>query len=183
MAGLKLQAVTKSWDGKTQVIKPLTLDVADGEFIVMVGPSGCGKSTLLRMVAGLERVTEGDIWINDQRVTEMEPKDRGIAMVFQNYALYPHMSVEENMAWGLKIRGMGKQQIAERVKKRRAFWSWTVCSNVARASFPAVSASVWRWAARLCAIRRCSCLMSRSLTSMPSCACRCVLNCNSCTVA
>lgn len=80
MAGLKLQAVTKSWDGKTQVIKPLTLDVADGEFIVMVGPSGCGKSTLLRMVAGLERVTEGDIWINDQRVTEMEPKDRGIAM-------------------------------------------------------------------------------------------------------
>ena len=117
MAGLKLQAVTKSWDGKTQVIKPLTLDVADGEFIVMGGPSGCGKSTLLRMVAGLERVTEGDIWINDQRVTEMEPKDRGIAMVFQNYALYPHMSVEENMAWGLKIRGMGKQQIAERVKE------------------------------------------------------------------
>ena len=163
MAGLKLQAVTKSWDGKTQVIKPLTLDVADGEFIVMVGPSGCGKSTLLRMVAGLERVTEGDIWINDQRVTEMEPKDRGIAMVFQNYALYPHMSVEENMAWGLKIRGMGKQQIAERVKEAARILE--------------------RWAARLCAIRRCSCLMSRSLTSMPSCACRCVLNCNSCTVA
>ena len=103
MAGLKLQAVTKSWDGKTQVIQPLTLDVADGEFIVMVGPSGCGKSTLLRMVAGLERVTSGDIWIDRQRVTEMEPKDRGIAMVFQNYALYPHMSVEENMAWGLLI--------------------------------------------------------------------------------
>ena len=117
MAGLKLQAVTKSWDGKTQVIKPLTLDVADGEFIVMVGPSGCGKSTLLRMVAGLERVTSGDIWINRQRVTEMEPKDRGIAMVFQNYALYPHMSVEENMAWGLKIRGMGKGHIDERVKE------------------------------------------------------------------
>ncbi|WP_312716333.1 ATP-binding cassette domain-containing protein, partial [Escherichia coli] len=76
-----------------------------------VGPSGCGKSTLLRMVAGLERVTSGDIWIDRQRVTEMEPKDRGIAMVFQNYALYPHMSVEENMAWGLKIRGMGKGHI------------------------------------------------------------------------
>ncbi|EOO3543686.1 sn-glycerol 3-phosphate ABC transporter ATP binding protein UgpC, partial [Escherichia coli] len=74
-------------------------------------------STLLRMVAGLERVTTGDIWIDRKRVTEMEPKDRGIAMVFQNYALYPHMSVEENMAWGLKIRGMGKQQIAERVKE------------------------------------------------------------------
>lgn len=117
MAGLKLQAVTKCWDGKTQVIQPLTLDVADGEFIVMVGPSGCGKSTLLRMVAGLERVTSGDIWIDRQRVTEMEPKDRGIAMVFQNYALYPHMSVEENMAWGLKIRGMGKGHIEERVKE------------------------------------------------------------------
>lgn len=117
MAGLKLQAVTKSWDGKTQVIQPLTLDVADGEFIVMVGPSGCGKSTLLRMVAGLERVTSGDIWIDRKRVTEMEPKDRGIAMVFQNYALYPHMSVEENMAWGLKIRGMGKGLIAERVQE------------------------------------------------------------------
>ncbi|UHD36274.1 sn-glycerol-3-phosphate import ATP-binding protein UgpC [Citrobacter portucalensis] len=117
MAGLKLQAVTKSWDGKTKVIKPLTLDVADGEFIVMVGPSGCGKSTLLRMVAGLERVSGGDIWIDNKRVTEMEPKDRGIAMVFQNYALYPHMSVEENMAWGLKIRGMGKEHIAERVNE------------------------------------------------------------------
>ncbi|MGL4427576.1 MAG: sn-glycerol-3-phosphate ABC transporter ATP-binding protein UgpC, partial [Silvania sp.] len=117
MAGLTLQAVTKSWDGKTQVIKPLTLEVADGEFIVMVGPSGCGKSTLLRMVAGLERATSGDIWIDGQCVTELEPKDRGIAMVFQNYALYPHMSVEENMAWGLKIRGMDKGQIAERVKE------------------------------------------------------------------
>ena len=117
MAGLKLQAVTKSWDGKTQVIQPLTLDVAAGEFIVMVGPSGCGKSTLLRMVAGLERVTSGDIWIDRKRVTDMEPKDRGIAMVFQNYALYPHMSVEENMAWGLKIRGMGKAHIAEKVQE------------------------------------------------------------------
>ena len=115
MAGLKLQAVTKSWDGKTQVIKPLTLDVADGEFIVMVGPSGCGKSTLLRMVAGLERVTEGDIWINDQRVTEMEPKDRGIAMVFQNYALYPHMTVYKNMAFALKLRKTPKDEIDRKV--------------------------------------------------------------------
>ncbi|WP_058910416.1 sn-glycerol-3-phosphate import ATP-binding protein UgpC [Entomohabitans teleogrylli] len=117
MAGLKLQAVSKSWDGKTQVIQPLTLDVADGEFIVMVGPSGCGKSTLLRMVAGLERVSGGDIWIDRLRVTELEPKERGIAMVFQNYALYPHMNVAENMAWGLKIRGMGKSHIAERVQE------------------------------------------------------------------
>ena len=115
MAGLKLQAVSKSWDGKTQVIQPLTLDVADGEFIVMVGPSGCGKSTLLRMVAGLERVTSGDIWIDRKRVTEMEPKDRGIAMVFQNYALYPNMTVYGNMAYALKIRKMPKDEIDKKV--------------------------------------------------------------------
>ncbi|ATM88251.1 sn-glycerol-3-phosphate import ATP-binding protein UgpC [Yersinia enterocolitica] len=115
MACLKLQAVTKSYDGVTPVIKQIDLDVADGEFIVMVGPSGCGKSTLLRMVAGLERTTSGDIYIDNQRVTELEPKDRGIAMVFQNYALYPHMSVFDNMAYGLKIRGFGKEQIRQRV--------------------------------------------------------------------
>lgn len=117
MANLKLQAVTKSYDGKNQIIQSIDLDVADGEFIVMVGPSGCGKSTLLRMVAGLERTTSGDIYINDQRVTELEPKDRGIAMVFQNYALYPHMTVFDNMAYGLKIRGFGKAQILARVEE------------------------------------------------------------------
>lgn len=117
MAGLKLQAVTKSYDGKTQIIQPIDLDVADGEFVVMVGPSGCGKSTLLRMVAGLERTTSGDIYIDNARVTDLEPKDRGIAMVFQNYALYPHMSVYDNMAYGLKIRGFGKAQIRQRVEE------------------------------------------------------------------
>ena len=115
MAAVTLQAVTKSYDGKQQIIQPLDVVIGDGEFMVMVGPSGCGKSTLLRMVAGLERVTSGDIYINTQRVTELEPKDRGIAMVFQNYALYPHMTVEENMAYGLKIRGMGRELIRQRV--------------------------------------------------------------------
>ena len=115
MAGVTLQAVTKSYDGKNQIIQPLNVTIHDGEFMVMVGPSGCGKSTLLRMVAGLERVSSGDIYIDNRRVTQEEPKDRGIAMVFQNYALYPHMSVEENMAYGLKIRGMGKEQIRQRV--------------------------------------------------------------------
>jgi len=117
MANLKLQAVTKSYDGQNQIIKTIDLDVADGEFIVMVGPSGCGKSTLLRMVAGLERTTSGDIYIDNVRVTNLEPKDRGIAMVFQNYALYPHMSVYDNMAYGLKIRGFGKAQIQARVEE------------------------------------------------------------------
>lgn len=115
MAGIKLQAVTKSYDGKNQIIQPLDVTINEGEFMVMVGPSGCGKSTLLRMVAGLEQVTSGDIYIDSQRVTNLEPKDRGIAMVFQNYALYPHMSVEQNMAYGLKIRGMGKEHIRKKV--------------------------------------------------------------------
>ena len=182
MAGLKLQAVTKSWDGKTQVIQPLTLDVADGEFIVMVGPSGCGKSTLLRMVAGLERVTSGDIWIDRKRVTEMEPKDRGIAMVFQNYALYPHMSVEENMAWGLKIRGLGKGLIAERVQEAARILELDGLLKRRPRELSAASASAWRWGGLSCATRRYSCLMSRSPTSMPNCACRCVWSCSSCTV-
>lgn len=117
MASLILQAVGKTYDGKTPVIAPLNLEVADGEFIVLVGPSGCGKSTLLRMVAGLESVSSGDIYIDGERVTEREPKDRGIAMVFQNYALYPHMSVYDNMAYGLKIRGFSKQQIQRLVER------------------------------------------------------------------
>ncbi|WP_145152901.1 sn-glycerol-3-phosphate import ATP-binding protein UgpC [Pseudomonas oryzihabitans] len=117
MANLELRAVSKSWNGKTQVIQPLDLQVADGEFIVLVGPSGCGKSTLLRLVAGLERVSAGSIHIGGRDVTALEPKARGIAMVFQNYALYPHMSVAENLAWGLKIAGLGRAEIATRVKE------------------------------------------------------------------
>jgi sn-glycerol 3-phosphate transport system ATP-binding protein len=90
------------------VIHGIDVDVADGEFIVMVGPSGCGKSTLLRMVAGLEEITGGEIAIGERVVNALEPKERDIAMVFQNYALYPHMSVFDNMAYGLRIRGPGK---------------------------------------------------------------------------
>lgn len=115
MASVTLKAITKSYDGKNQIIQPLDVEIKDGEFMVMVGPSGCGKSTLLRMVAGLERVTSGCIEIGGKEVTNAEPKDRGIAMVFQNYALYPHMTVEENMSYGLKIRRMDKQQIRQRV--------------------------------------------------------------------
>ncbi len=114
MATVTLDNVRKAF-GKTQVIHGVDLDIADGEFIVIVGPSGCGKSTLLRMVAGLESVTEGEIRIDGARVNEAEPMDRDIAMVFQNYALYPHMSVFDNMAYGLKIAGTPKDEIARRV--------------------------------------------------------------------
>src|SRR5512137_1505275 len=116
MAGVSFRDVRKSF-GETVVIHGVTVDVADGEFVVIVGPSGCGKSTLLRMVAGLERITAGEIAIGERVVNELEPKDRDIAMVFQNYALYPHMSVFDNMAYGLKIRGFAKPDIAERVDR------------------------------------------------------------------
>ncbi|HTH61682.1 MAG TPA: sn-glycerol-3-phosphate import ATP-binding protein UgpC [Paraburkholderia sp.] len=115
MAALTLNGVHKSYDGKLTVLHSVSVDVADGEFVVLVGPSGCGKSTLLRMVAGLESVTGGTISIGDRVVNTLEPKDRDIAMVFQNYALYPHMSVAENMAYGLKIRGMDRGTIDARV--------------------------------------------------------------------
>ena len=102
MATVKLKDVKKRF-GSVEVIHGVSIDIKDGEFIVIVGPSGCGKSTLLRMVAGLETVSAGDISINENIVNDMEPMDRDVAMVFQNYALYPHMSVRQNMAYSLKI--------------------------------------------------------------------------------
>ncbi|AXI47166.1 sn-glycerol-3-phosphate ABC transporter ATP-binding protein UgpC [Sulfitobacter sp. SK012] len=114
MATVSLQGIKKSF-GKTDVIHGVDIDIADGELIVIVGPSGCGKSTLLRMVGGLETVSSGEVHIGDRMVNELEPMDRDIAMVFQNYALYPHMTVEENMGYGLKIAGRPKPEIAERV--------------------------------------------------------------------
>jgi len=116
MAEVTFRDVRKSYTTGVPVIHGITMDVADGEFVVIVGPSGCGKSTLLRMVAGLERITSGRISIGSRVVNDLEPKDRDIAMVFQNYALYPHMSVYGNMAYGLKIRGLPKTEIDARVK-------------------------------------------------------------------
>jgi sn-glycerol 3-phosphate transport system ATP-binding protein len=114
MASVTLENLQKSY-GKTAVIHGVDIDVADGEFIVIVGPSGCGKSTLLRMVAGLETVTAGEVRIDGRTVNNIEPMDRNIAMVFQNYALYPHMSVFDNMAYGLKIAKVPADEIAKRV--------------------------------------------------------------------
>jgi len=114
MADVSLKNIYKSF-GKTEVIHGVSCDIKDGEFIVILGPSGCGKSTLLRMVAGLEAITKGDIFINGDLVNNLEPADRDIAMVFQNYALYPHMTVFKNMAYGLKIRKMPTAEIKKRV--------------------------------------------------------------------
>src|ERR1700710_179812 len=120
MAQVQLKNITKTYGSGAKsvaVIHGISIDIDDGEFVVMVGPSGCGKSTLLRMVAGLEEITGGDIVIGDRVVNNLEPKDRDIAMVFQNYALYPHMSVYQNMAYGLKIKKMAKDEIERRVQK------------------------------------------------------------------
>jgi len=116
MASLAFRDARKSY-GELEVIHGVSMEVADGEFVVIVGPSGCGKSTLLRMVAGLETITSGEIVIGDRVVNNLEPKDRDIAMVFQNYALYPHMSVYENMSYGLRIKGFSREEIETRVRR------------------------------------------------------------------
>jgi len=117
MADLKLSNVGKSYSGGVMAVSGVNVDIEDGEFIVLVGPSGCGKSTILRMIAGLEDISEGDVEIAGRVVNALEPGERDIAMVFQNYALYPHMSVRRNMEYGLKNIGMPKQEIEERINK------------------------------------------------------------------
>jgi sn-glycerol 3-phosphate transport system ATP-binding protein len=119
MAAVSIRDVYKSF-GPVKVIQGISMEVVDGEFVVMVGPSGCGKSTLLRMIAGLESITSGEIAIGGRVVNKVEPKDRDIAMVFQNYALYPHKSVYDNMAYGLKIRGLPKAEIDVLVQRAAA---------------------------------------------------------------
>ncbi|MDD5255892.1 MAG: ATP-binding cassette domain-containing protein, partial [Candidatus Omnitrophica bacterium] len=117
MAQVSLKNVTKVYTGGAQVVNKISLGVENKEFMVLVGPSGCGKSTTLRMIAGLEEISDGDIYIGDKRVNDVPAKDRDIAMVFQNYALYPHMTVFENMAFGLKLRRYPKTEIGQRVSE------------------------------------------------------------------
>ncbi len=118
MASIRIENLCKTYKGgSTKAVDNVNLDIKDKEFVVLVGPSGCGKSTTLRMVAGLEDITSGKIWIGDRLVNDVPPKDRDIAMVFQNYALYPHMTVFENMAFGLKLRGYPRSEIEKRVQE------------------------------------------------------------------
>lgn len=115
MSTVKLEHIGKQYPNGFEAVKDFNLEIQDKEFIIFVGPSGCGKSTTLRMVAGLEDITSGDLYIDGKRMNDVEPKDRDIAMVFQNYALYPHMTVYENMAFGLKIRKVSKEEIDKKV--------------------------------------------------------------------
>ncbi len=117
MAGVILKDVTKIFDKEVYAVRDFNIDISDGEFVVLVGPSGCGKSTVLRMIAGLEEVTTGDIYIEDKLVNYVAPKERDIAMVFQNYALYPHMNVFDNISFGLKLRKIESKEIEKRVNE------------------------------------------------------------------
>src|ERR687886_1544286 len=117
MAQVVIRNLNKSFDGSVKAVKDVNLTIRDKEFMVLVGPSGCGKTTTLRMVAGLEEITSGEIAIGDRIVNDLPPKDRDIAMVFQNYALYPHMTVYDNMAFGLKMRKFPKAEIQKRVQE------------------------------------------------------------------
>ena len=117
MASVSLQHIYKIYSGNVTAVSDFCLDIEDKEFIVLVGPSGCGKSTTLRMVAGLEEISDGELYIGDKLVNDVAPKDRDIAMVFQNYALYPHMTVYQNMAFALKLKKTPKDEIDKKVRE------------------------------------------------------------------
>ena len=116
MASVTLRNVTKAW-GDTEVSKDINLAIGEGEFVVFVGPSGCGKSTLLRMIAGLETITRGELLVGDQRRNDVPPAERGVGMVFQSYALYPHMTCFENLALNLRLKKVSRQDIERRVRE------------------------------------------------------------------
>src|SRR4051812_31080665 len=125
MAEIKLEHITKRYPDGYEAVKDMSLDIHDGEFVILVGPSGCGKSTALRMIAGLEDISAGELYIGDDVVNDRAPKDRDIAMVFQNYALYPHMSVRDNMGFALKLKGVDKQEINQKVQEAAAILDLT----------------------------------------------------------
>src|SRR3954463_5102054 len=116
MSEIVLEGISKVFDDGYEAVKDMSLDIADGEFMILVGPSGCGKSTALRMIAGLEDISSGELKIGGEQVNDRSPKDRDIAMVFQNYALYPHMTVRENMGFALKLAGEDKAEIDRKVE-------------------------------------------------------------------
>ena len=172
MAGVTLDHVSKVF-GEVRAVNDLTIQIHDKEFLVLVGPSGCGKSTALRLIAGLEEATAGDIYIGDRRVNDVAPKDRDIAMVFQSYALYPHMTVYDNLAFGLKLRktpevgdrpageggGRDPRPAEPAQAQAEAAFGWSATARRARPGDRRAS-------------RRSSSWTSRSRTWTPSCACR-----------
>ena len=154
MATVTFDQITRIYPKSSKpAVDRLSLKVADGEFLVLVGPSGCGKTTSLRMLAGLEHVDEGSIWIDDRDVVKLAPRDRDIAMVFQNYALYPHMNVAQNMGFALRLAKVPKHEIERRVRAAAKILDLRTTWIESLASCPAASGSALPWAARSCASR------------------------------
>ena len=180
MARVVLEHVSKSYHGpraeNLAAVTDLNLAIADREFLVLVGPSGCGKSTTLRMIAGLEELTQGKIWMDDRLINDLEPKDRDVAMVFQNYALYPHMTVYENLGFALKLGNTRKPPSRSGFRKWRGRWDWRPASSASRALCRAGNASESPWAAPLRDSRKPFCLMNLFQTSMPGCEVKCAWN-------
>ncbi len=154
MSGIQLERVSKEFPNGFVAVDGISLDVADGEFMALVGPSGCGKTTTLRMVAGLEEATAGTIRIGDRDVTDLPPRKRDVAMVFQSYALYAHMSVRGNIGFGLKMAGMPKAEIASRVDEAASILGMTELLDRKPRELSGGSASASRWAARSSVARR-----------------------------
>ena len=154
VAAIALENVSKVYPDGTRAVHELDLDDRGRRAVVFVGPSGCGKTSALRMIAGLEEITDGTIRIGDKVVNELPPKDRDVAMIFQNYALYPHMNAYDNMAFALKMRGIDRRRARPRAcATRRACSGSTTCSRRSRGRSPAASGSGSRWAGRSCASR------------------------------
>ena len=171
MARVEYDDVWKRFPGSDRVaVHALTLDVADGELLVLLGPSGCGKTTALRMLAGLEHPDGGDIRIDGRSVLRLEPKDRDVALVFQSYALYPHLSVRNNIGYPLRVRGLTLAQQAERIGRAAALLRIEHSSRAGRGSSPAASSSGSRSRARSCASPACSAWTSLCRTSTRSSA-------------
>ena len=167
MSSISFRSVCRTFPGHdSPVVDKLDLDIADGEFMVLVGPSGCGKTTSLRMLAGLEEVSDGAIYIGDQDVTDIAPKDRDIAMVFQNYALYPHMSVRDNMGFALKLSGVDARRRKELVEGAAELLELPPLLDRKPKALAGDSVSAWRWAVPSFANRAHSSWTNRSPISM-----------------
>mgnify|MGYP002230812182 CR=1 FL=1 len=181
MASISCRHVKKVYPGNVTAVPDFNLEIADKEFIVFVGPSGCGKSTTLRMIAGLEEISGGEMYIGDRLINDVPPKDRDIAMVFQNYALYPHMTVYKNMAFGLELRKMPKDEIDKRVREAAKILEIEHLLDRKPRLCPVVSVSVLPWAVQWSVTRRSSCSTSLCPTWMLSCVPACVPRSSSCT--
>ncbi len=180
MADVTISGLHKRY-GAYHALRGIDLTIRDGEFVVLVGPSGCGKSTLLRTIAGLEDISEGTVAIGGEVVNDIPPRDRDVAMVFQDYALYPAHVGGMNIGFGLRARKFPKDEIKAKVWTPPPPWASNRCSTAIPASSPAGSGSAWPSAAPSCAIRRSSCSTNRSPISMRSCVTRCAARSSGCT--